>query len=62
MHYEGNERFEGYAVDLIYALALECNFDFVFQPVPDNNYGSYDKASDEWNGIIRQLIDNVCNR
>uniref|UniRef100_A0A0K8WAY1 Glutamate receptor, ionotropic kainate 2 n=1 Tax=Bactrocera latifrons TaxID=174628 RepID=A0A0K8WAY1_BACLA len=58
VHYEGNERFEGYAVDLIYALAEECNFDFVFQPVPDNNYGSYDKTTDEWNGIIRQLMDN----
>uniref|UniRef100_A0A0A1XG63 Glutamate receptor, ionotropic kainate 1 n=1 Tax=Zeugodacus cucurbitae TaxID=28588 RepID=A0A0A1XG63_ZEUCU len=58
VHYEGNERFEGYAVDLIYALAEECNFDVIFQPVPDNKYGSYDKEKDEWNGIIRQLMDN----
>lgn len=61
-HYEGNERFEGYVVDLIYDLAEECNFDVVFQPVPDNNYGSYDKITDEWNGIIRELMDNVSNR
>ncbi|XP_036340677.1 glutamate receptor ionotropic, kainate 1-like [Rhagoletis pomonella] len=58
VHYEGNERFEGYAVDLIYSLAQQCKFDFVFEPVPDNNYGSYDPITDEWNGIIRQLIDN----
>ncbi|XP_054744748.1 glutamate receptor ionotropic, kainate 1 [Anastrepha obliqua] len=57
-HYEGNERFEGYAVDLIYSLALECKFDFVFEPVPDNNYGSHNPETDEWNGIIRALIDN----
>ncbi|XP_030380658.1 uncharacterized protein LOC115628614 [Scaptodrosophila lebanonensis] len=57
-HFEGNERFEGYAVDLIYKLAEECGFDFVFEPVPDNKYGSYDAATDEWDGIIRQLIDN----
>ncbi|XP_017856767.1 PREDICTED: glutamate receptor ionotropic, kainate 1 [Drosophila arizonae] len=58
VHFEGNERFEGYAVDLIYELARECKFDFVFEPVRDNKYGSYDAATDEWDGIIRQLIDN----
>ncbi|SPP86017.1 glutamate receptor ionotropic, kainate 2 [Drosophila guanche] len=58
VHYEGNERFEGYAVDLIYKLAEECKFDFDFEPVRDNKYGSYDAATDEWDGIIRQLIDN----
>lgn len=59
MHYEGNERFEGYAVDLLYNLAEECKFDFHFEPVRDNKYGSYDPTTDEWDGIIRQLIDNV---
>jgi len=58
-HFEGNERFEGYAVDLIYSLAKECKFDFHFEPVRDNKYGSYDPKTDEWDGIIRQLIDNV---
>ncbi|EDW76392.1 uncharacterized protein Dwil_GK14684 [Drosophila willistoni] len=58
VHYEGNERFEGYAVDLMYKLADECKFDFNFEPVPDNKYGSYDPVTDEWDGIIRQLIDN----
>lgn len=59
VHYEGNERFEGFAVDLIYKLAEECKFDFTLEPVPDNAYGSRDPVTDEWNGIIRQLIDNV---
>ncbi|XP_052837544.1 glutamate receptor ionotropic, kainate 2 isoform X1 [Drosophila gunungcola] len=58
VHFEGNERFEGYAVDLIYKLAQECKFDFNFEPVRDNKYGSYDAVTDEWDGIIRQLIDN----
>lgn len=62
VHYEGNERFEGYVVDLIYKLAEECKFDFIFEPVADNNYGSYDSLTDEWNGIIRQLIDNACEK
>lgn len=59
VHYEGNERFEGFAVDLIYKLGEECKFDFVLEPVSDNAYGSRDPVTDEWNGIIRQLIDNV---
>ncbi|XP_065356425.1 glutamate receptor ionotropic, kainate 2 [Calliphora vicina] len=58
VHYEGNERFEGFAVDLIYKLAEECRFDFILEPVSDNAYGSRDPVTDEWNGIIRQLIDN----
>ncbi|KAM7352229.1 glutamate receptor IIB [Cochliomyia hominivorax] len=58
VHYEGNERFEGFAVDLIYKLAEECKFDFILEPVADNAYGSRDPVTDEWNGIIRQLIDN----
>ncbi|KAL7740685.1 hypothetical protein ACLKA6_000052 [Drosophila palustris] len=58
VHFEGNERFEGYAVDLLYNLAEECKFDFHFEPVRDNKYGSYDAKTDEWDGIIRQLIDN----
>ncbi|XP_016963221.1 glutamate receptor ionotropic, kainate 2 [Drosophila biarmipes] len=58
VHYEGNDRFKGYAVDLIYKLAEECKFDFNFEPVRDNKYGSYDAATDEWDGIIRELIDN----
>lgn len=46
-------------MDLIYMLAQECKFDFNFEPVRDNKYGSYDANTDEWDGIIRQLIDNV---
>lgn len=59
VHYEGNDRFEGYVVDLIYDLAQECKFEFDFEPVKDNKYGSYDPTTDEWDGIIRALIDNV---
>ncbi|KAH8403004.1 hypothetical protein KR222_003098, partial [Zaprionus bogoriensis] len=57
-HFEGNDRFEGYVVDLLYQLARECKFEFNFAPVADNKYGSYDAKTDEWDGIIRQLIDN----
>ncbi|XP_037959244.1 glutamate receptor ionotropic, kainate 1 [Teleopsis dalmanni] len=57
-HFEGNERFRGYVVDLLYKLADECKFEFVLEPVSDNNYGSPDPETNEWNGIIKQIIDN----
>lgn len=59
IHYEGNDRFKGYVVDLLFELAKDLHFDFVFEPVPDNKYGSLDPLTNEWDGIVRQLMDNV---
>ncbi|XP_061388563.1 glutamate receptor ionotropic, kainate 2 [Musca vetustissima] len=58
VHFEGNDRFKGYVVDLIFELSKDLHFDFVFEPVPDNKYGSYDPVTNEWDGIVRQLMDN----
>uniref|UniRef100_A0A1I8PB12 Ionotropic glutamate receptor C-terminal domain-containing protein n=1 Tax=Stomoxys calcitrans TaxID=35570 RepID=A0A1I8PB12_STOCA len=58
VHFEGNDRFKGYVVDLLFELAKNLHFDFVFEPVPDNKYGAYDPNTNEWDGIVRQLMDN----
>ncbi|XP_072144874.1 glutamate receptor ionotropic, kainate 2-like [Dermacentor andersoni] len=52
---EGNDRFEGFAVDLMDALAQKIGFRYEMHLVKDNAYGS--NASGEWNGMIRELID-----
>ncbi|KAK8763122.1 hypothetical protein V5799_034269 [Amblyomma americanum] len=52
---EGNDRFEGYAVDLMDALAQKIGFQYRLHLVKDNSYGNND--SGEWNGMIRELID-----
>ncbi|XP_055379346.1 glutamate receptor ionotropic, kainate 2-like [Condylostylus longicornis] len=54
---QGNARYEGYALDLIYKLSQQLDFDFTIEVVPDNKYGNLDPNTKEWNGIIRALID-----
>jgi len=47
------ERYEGFCVDLIKALAKEVKFKFEFQIEPDGAYGSYKNG--QWTGMIKQL-------
>ncbi|XP_036342495.1 glutamate receptor ionotropic, kainate 2-like [Rhagoletis pomonella] len=54
----GNERYMGYAVDLIKEIAELMNFEYIFVPVADNQYGKYNKETKQWNGIIGELINN----
>ncbi|RZB73481.1 glutamate receptor ionotropic, kainate 2-like, partial [Asbolus verrucosus] len=53
----GNEAFEGYAMDLMAKICQFYECSFVFELVPDNNYGRYDPEKKEWNGLIRHLLD-----
>lgn len=55
----GNKRYMGYVVDLIDALSKEIGFEYIFEPVADNAYGTYNPKSKKWNGIIGELINNV---
>ncbi|EEC18647.1 ionotropic glutamate receptor, putative [Ixodes scapularis] len=52
----GNDRFEGYCVDLMDALAKKIGFQYSLHLVKDGLYGS-PTSSGEWNGMIRELID-----
>ncbi|XP_067663932.1 glutamate receptor ionotropic, kainate 2-like [Haliotis asinina] len=51
----GNDRFEGFAVDLLTHVAETLSFNFEIYLVPDGNFGS--KKDGEWNGIIKELLD-----
>ena len=55
----GNDRFEGFVVDVIDEVSKLLGFTYVLQIVGDNNYGSYNVETGEWNGVIRELLDNV---
>ena len=55
----GNDRFEGYSVDLIQQIANHLNFSYEIRIVEDGNYGSYDKETDQWNGMIGELLTQV---
>lgn len=57
--YEGNDRYEGYSIDLIEEISKILGFKYVFELVPDNAYGSYDKNTKKWNGLVKQLLEHV---
>jgi len=55
----GNDRFEGFLIDLIEVIAVELKFQFELYEVPDGNYGGI-AADGEWNGMVNELIVGVC--
>lgn len=59
MTYEGNDRFEGYSIDLIDGISKIIGFKYVFELVPDGAYGSYNPETKKWNGLVKQLLDHV---
>lgn len=54
----GNDRFEGFCVDLLKELAGVLGFAYEIRLVPDGKYGSQDDKG-QWNGMIRELIEHV---
>lgn len=57
----GNERYEGFCIDLLKEIASMVGFEYRIELVPDNKYGVIDLETGEWNGIVRQLMDKVPN-
>lgn len=53
----GNDRFEGFGIDIIHELSQMLGFKYEFRLEP--NYGSIDKVTKEWTGMIRALQDGV---
>lgn len=54
----GNDRFEGFCIDLLKELASILGFTYEIRLVPDGKYGSQDDKG-QWNGMIRELIEHV---
>ncbi|XP_026301854.1 glutamate receptor ionotropic, kainate 2 isoform X2 [Apis mellifera] len=51
-------RYEGFCIDLIEEIAKLLNFKYEFELVPDGNYGTLNKETKQWNGLIRRLLDH----
>nr|UTN00866.1 ionotropic receptor [Semanotus bifasciatus] len=55
----GNDRFEGYAMDLMHEICkprnLNCSYNF--ELVPDGKYGMYNPKTKQWDGLIRELLE-----
>lgn len=54
----GNDRFEGYCIDLLKELAIILGFTYEIRLVEDGKYGAQDEKG-QWNGMIKELIDHV---
>lgn len=54
----GNDRFEGYCLDLLKELSNILGFTYEVRLVGDGKYGAQNDKG-EWNGMVRELIDHV---
>ena len=52
----GNDRYEGFNVDLIEEISQILGFNYTIKLVADGNYGSFDKVKGEWSGMIGDLV------
>ncbi|KAJ8970837.1 hypothetical protein NQ317_000711 [Molorchus minor] len=53
----GNAQFEGYAVDLIHEISKVLGFNYTIRLAPDGRYGSLNRETKEWDGMMRELLD-----
>ena len=55
----GNDRFEGYCIDLLRELSGILGFRYEVRLVEDGRYGALDESTGQWNGMVRELMDHV---
>lgn len=56
---EGNNRYEGFGIELIDELAKMNEFNYTFEIQADGVYGSLDKSTGKWNGMMEKIMDGV---
>ena len=55
------EEFEGAAIELLDELSRILGFSYTIYLSPDRKVGIENPATREWNGVIKELIENVSN-
>lgn len=56
----GNDRYEGYSKDLIHEILKEMlHLNYEIEIVPGNGYGSYNKDTKKWDGLVGHLLERV---
>uniref|UniRef100_A0A6P7GIM5 Glutamate receptor ionotropic, kainate 3-like isoform X2 n=1 Tax=Diabrotica virgifera virgifera TaxID=50390 RepID=A0A6P7GIM5_DIAVI len=53
----GNERYEGYGIDLIEELSKILGFNYTFELQADGKYGVLNKVTGKWDGMMGEIID-----
>ncbi|KAI8421750.1 hypothetical protein MSG28_009715 [Choristoneura fumiferana] len=54
---EGNDRYEGFGIELIEELAIMNEFNYTFDIQADGVYGSLDKTTGKWSGMMEKVMD-----
>ncbi|KAJ0183282.1 hypothetical protein K1T71_001258 [Dendrolimus kikuchii] len=54
---EGNDRYEGFGIDIIAELAKMNEFNYTFEIQADGVYGSYDSKTQKWSGMMEKIMD-----
>ncbi|KAG0411256.1 hypothetical protein HPB47_011608 [Ixodes persulcatus] len=53
----GNDRFDGFCIDLLRTIADLLGFNYELYLVPDKKFGVENTSTGEWNGMVREIID-----
>ncbi|XP_069947297.1 glutamate receptor ionotropic, kainate 2 isoform X3 [Cherax quadricarinatus] len=53
----GNDRYEGFCVDLIQEISEVLGFNYTIRIAADGSHGKYDDKKKRWNGMIGELLD-----
>lgn len=56
---EGNDRYEGYAIDLIKELSEMSGFSYTITIQEDTKSGNLDEKTKQWTGMIGEIINGV---
>ncbi|PWA23216.1 hypothetical protein CCH79_00002041, partial [Gambusia affinis] len=56
MQMDGNDRYEGYCVDLASEIAKHVGIKYKLSIVPDGKYGARDPDTKTWNGMVGELV------
>jgi len=55
----GNDRYEGFAIDIIHEMSKILGFNYTFEVQSDNVYGSLNKTTKKWDGMIAKIMSGV---
>lgn len=55
----GNEQYEGFGIDIIDELSKKLGFNYVFRIQADGVYGSLNKETNEFSGMLKEIIEGV---
>ena len=54
----GNDRYEGFCIDLLQEVSKILKFNYTIHEVSDNSYGSK-TTGNQWNGMVGELMQSV---